>query len=95
MDYKELFDNYLSVVNRLIPKPLPPPVIGIDIGTHSIKAVELGQASGGYEIRRWAIEPLVGNDTKSALKKISERLQFNNQFLVSSVFGKGHIDPLC
>ena len=89
MDYKKLFDQYLVLVNRLIPKPLAPPVIGIDIGTYSIKAVELGQAAGGFEMRHWAIEPLVGSDTKSALKKICERLNINNQFLVSSVFGKG------
>jgi Tfp pilus assembly PilM family ATPase len=57
------------LVNRLIPKPAASPVIGIDIGTSSIKAVELGQVAGGLEIRHWAIEPLVGNDTKSALKK--------------------------
>jgi len=89
MDYKQLFDQYLILVNRLIPKPLAPPVIGIDIGTSSIKAVELGQVPGGVEIRHWAVEPLVGNDTKSALKKISERLHFNNQQMVSAVFGKG------
>jgi type IV pilus assembly protein PilM len=89
MDYKKLFDQYLSWVNRLIPKPVVPSVIGIDIGTSSIKAVELGLAAGGVEIRHWAIEPLVGNDAKSALKKIGERLHFNNQLLVSSVFGKG------
>ena len=89
MDYKKLFDQYVALVNRLIPKPSAPPVIGIDIGTYSIKAVELGQAAGGFEIRHWAIEPLAGNDTKSALKKISERLHFNNQRLVASVFGKG------
>ncbi len=89
MDYKKLFDRYLLFVNRIIPKPLAPPVIGIDIGTSSIKAVELGLAAGGVEIRHWAIEPLVGNDTKSALKKIGERLRFDHQNLVSSVFGKG------
>ena len=89
MDYKKLFDQYLLLVNRLIPKPLAPSVIGIDIGTSSIKAVELGQAAGGFEIRHWAIEPLAGNDTKSVLKKIGERLQFNNQLLVSAVSGKG------
>ncbi len=89
MDYKKLFDQYLLLVNRLIPKPLALPVIGIDIGTSSIKAVELGLAAGGVEIRHWAIEPLAGNDTKSALRKIGERLRFNNQLLVSAVFGKG------
>jgi len=89
MDYKKLFDQYLVLVNRLIPKPVAPPVIGIDIGTSSIKAVELGHSAGGFEVRHWAIEPLVGNDAKSALKKIGERLHFDQQHLVSSVFGKG------
>jgi type IV pilus assembly protein PilM len=89
MDYKKVFDQYLLLVNRLIPKPSASPVIGIDIGTSSIKAVELGQAAGGFEIRHWAIEPLAGTDTKGALKKIAERLHFNNQQLVASVFGKG------
>jgi type IV pilus assembly protein PilM len=51
--------------------------------------VELSFAAGGVEVRHWALEGVVGNDTKSALKKISESLHFNNQLLVSSVFGKG------
>ena len=89
MDYKKLFDQYMLLVDRFMPKPAASPVIGIDIGTFSIKVVELGQAAGGLEIRHWAIEPLVGKDTKSALEKIVERLRFNNQLLVSSVFGKG------
>jgi len=89
MGYKKVFDQYVSLVNRLIPKPAAPAVIGIDIGTSSIKAVELGQAAGGYEIRHWAIEPLAGTDTKGALKKIVDRLRFNNQLLSCAVFGKG------
>ena len=89
MNYKDLFDQYLRVVNRMIPKPAQPPVIGIDIGTSAIKAVELGQSAQALEVRHWAIEPLAGNDPKSALKKIAERLHFKDQLLVSSVFGKG------
>ena len=54
MDYKKLFDQYLLLVNRLIPKPPSPPVIGIDIGTSSIKAVELGQTPEGL---KYAIGP--------------------------------------
>ncbi len=89
MDSKQLFDQYLSLVKRLIPKPASTPVIGIDIGTSSVKVVELNQTAGGFEVRHWAIEPLVGGDTRGALKKIGERLHFNNQILVASVFGKG------
>jgi type IV pilus assembly protein PilM len=89
MDYKKLFDQYLLLVNRLIPKPATPPFIGIDLGSSAIKAVELGQGAGGLEIRHWAIEPVTGNDTKSALKKIIEHLHFNNQLLACAVSGKG------
>jgi len=89
MDHKKLFGQYLSLVNRLIPKPAALPVIGIDIGSTLVKAVEIGQTAGVFEIRRWAIEPLAGSDAKSALKKIGDRLRFNDQLLVSSVFGKG------
>jgi len=89
MDYKKLFNQYILLVNRLIPKPAPLPVIGIDIGTSSIKAIELAQVAGALEITHWAIEPLVGNDAKAALKKISEKLHFKNQQLVCSVSGKG------
>ena len=89
MDYKQLFGQYLQLMNRIIPKPPAAPVVGIDIGTSSIKAVELGPSAGGYEIRHWAIEPLAGTDTKTVLKKISDRLHLSNQLLVSSVYGKG------
>ena len=89
MDSKKLFNQYLLLANKLIPKPAPPPVVGIDMGTSSIKLVELAHASGGLEIRNWAIEPLVGTDAKSALKKICERQPLKDQLLVSSVSGKG------
>lgn len=83
-----MFDQYLTLVKGVIPKAPVPAVIGIDIGTFSIKAVELGQTASGVEVRHWATEP-VGQDPKAALKKISERLRFNGQLLASSVFGKG------
>jgi len=89
MIFKKFFDQYLLLVKRLIPKPKAPPVIGVDIGTSSIKAIEMGHSAGGLEIRRWAIEPLAGQDTKSVLKKISEQMHFKDQQLVCAVSGKG------
>ena len=75
----------------MIPKPAAAPVIGIDIGTSSIKAVEVGQAGGGIDIRRWAIEPVGSSDVLSGLKKIAQRMHLDNQILVSSVSGKGSL----
>jgi len=80
---------YLQFVNSLIPKAPTPAVIGIDIGTSAVKAVELIQSPSAVDIRHWAIEPLAGNDARTALKKIGERLQFGNQQLICAVFGKG------
>ena len=91
MDFNKLFDQYLVLVNRLVPKPATLPVIGIDIGTSAIKAVEVGTKAGGMEIRRWAVEPLADKDPVSALKKIAEHLHLDGQLLVSAVSGKGSL----
>jgi type IV pilus assembly protein PilM len=91
MTFKELFDQYLLLVSRLIPKPSTPAVIGIDIGSSSIKALEVNQSDGVYEVRRWAVEPLAGNDIKTSLEKIARQLVFDNQILVTSLFGKGSL----
>ena len=76
MNFKNLFDQYLTLINRLVPKPAALPVVGIDIGASFVKAVEVETLAGKMEIRRWAIEPIAGDDSKSALKKIVERHAF-------------------
>ncbi len=89
MDPKKLFDQYISLVNLLIPKPAVAPVIGIDIGSSAIKAVELCHSGTGIEIRRGVIVPTAGGELKASLKKIIERLSISNQLLACAVSGKG------
>ncbi len=89
MNFSSLFDNYFNLIQRLIPKPSQPPVIGIDIGTKAIKAVEISSQGADPEIRLWAIEHIEGGNVKAALAKLLARLQFSNQIAVTSVFGKG------
>jgi len=91
MDFKKLFSQYLALINRFVPQAVVPPVVGIDVGTHAIKAVEVETSAGKISIRRWAVEPVGANDSKSALKKIVERLHLSDQILVSSVSGKGSL----
>lgn len=91
MTFKELFDQYLIFVNRLIPRSPAPAIIGIDIGSSSIKALEVNQENGGIKVHRWVVEPLAGSDIKAALKKIAGGLVLENQLLVSSLFGKGSL----
>ena len=91
LDSENFFDQYLSLVNRLIPKASAPPVIGIDIGTSSIKVSGI-RPCRQVMVLRYAAGPSnhwPGNDTKAAAKKkIGERLHFTNQVLVSAVFAR-------
>ena len=89
MGLKSLFNQYLNIVNRFIPRPKLPPVLGIDIGSSMIKAVEIGPTSVGYEILLWAIEPIRDGDVKNALSQLLKNIQYAGQTLVTSVSGKG------
>ncbi len=89
MDFKSLFDGYLTFVNRFVPQHRRPPVLGIDIGSSTVKAVEVALAAGGYEIRVWAVEPIQDEDVKSALSRLLKKIQYAGQTIVTSVSGKG------
>ncbi len=90
MNFELIFQEYLKLINRFLPKPARPVVIGIDIGTSSIKAVEIALIPGnGYEIRHWAIEPIEANDAKSALARLMTKLNLAEKVPVTSVSGKG------
>ncbi|MBI3314963.1 MAG: pilus assembly protein PilM [Candidatus Omnitrophica bacterium] len=96
MDFKSLFNQYLEVINRFVPRPQQVPVLGIDIGTSTVRAVEIGRAGpaiggagAGFEIRLWALEGIQGGDVKAALSRLLEKIHYTGQTLVTSVSGKG------
>lgn len=89
MNLELLFNKYLILLNKVLPKPPQKSVVGLDIGTSSIKAVEIGYSQDSFEIRNWALEPIEGEDAKTALKKIFSRMNIKDQIPVASVSGKG------
>ncbi len=89
MNFKSLFEQYLNFVGQLLPKTSKPVIIGIDIGTSSLKAIELVAVTGGWELRNFIIERIDGGEVAAALKKLAGRLQMTKQIPVTSVSGKG------
>ncbi len=88
-DLKGLFNTYLAAINRFTPKPFLPPVIGIDIGTSTVKAVVLGVAGSELEITAWGVERIESGDMKGALSRLLAKIKISDQVPVTAVSGKG------
>ncbi len=90
MNWRPAFPPFFKLINRILPaKSSQAPVVGFDIGTHFIKAIEIGPLGNSFEIHRWTLEPAEGADTLSALKRAASCMSMKNQIPVASVSGKG------
>lgn len=89
MNFKILFDQYLRCVNRFFPQPYHFPVIGIDIGSSSIKALDMVFSAGTLHVRRWAIEPVLDKSIPHLLKEVARRMPWDEAVVISSFSGKG------
>lgn len=86
MNWQAVFPPLLNLINRFLPKSHRASVVGFDIGSFSIKALEMGP---GGEIHRWVLEPFDGTDILSALKRVVSVMKMTDQIPVASVSGKG------
>ena len=88
---KKLVDNYLSLVKHFIldKKKTHTPSIGLDIGTHSCKIVELIPTEDSFSILNWAIEPIGSHGLAETIKKILDRLDIETKSVYTSISGQG------
>lgn len=86
---KNLTSTYLNLVNNLVFSQTHVPVIGIDIGTGTVKAVILAKASANIELNAWAIVPIENNDIKAAITAVLAKIKYTDQPIVTAVSGKG------
>ena len=66
-------------------------VVGLDIGSSSIKAVELGMTGKGIEVTGFAQMTLPTDDTEARINAVSELMQqgnFNTKHIVTGLSGK-------
>lgn len=89
MDFKSVWQSYISTIIRILPQPALPAAIGIDIGTSIIKIVELARCSGGFEVRYFNAQPFEAATLHETLKKMLEARQITDQTLITAVSGKG------
>ncbi len=90
MDFKQIFNTYLGFVNRLIPKHTQVPVVGIDIGTSYVKAVQITKPGNAFVLDAWGIERIEGGNAPEALRKLLAGVDFSSEKVpVTSVSGKG------
>lgn len=89
LNFNELFNSYLSIVTRLVPKPPALPVIGIDIGTSTIKAAVITPSGNELELTAWDLERIESSDIKGALTRLLVRVPWAGKVPVIAVSGKG------
>src|SRR5262245_35953942 len=84
-----MLQNYLSLVKKFLPAKSQEPSVGLDIGSESIKLVELAKTGETYEVLKWAIEQLDGGNPTASIKKILEKNQIEIKTPATAVCGKG------
>ena len=56
MSSKKLLEQYLSLVKKLLPEKESSSAVGMDIGFHSCKMVEISKVANNFQINSFAIE---------------------------------------
>lgn len=86
---KELLEKYFVTIKRFIPEQETRPVVGLDIGTHSCRMVELKRKGNSFELLRWAAEPILHGNLKQAVKAVLAKTSQPTVSPVTAIFGKG------
>src|SRR3989338_8230877 len=90
MKTKKLLENYLVLVKNFLPdKKVSKPSIGLDIGTHSCKLVEVIPTERSFQILNWAVEPIGHNGSTEAIKKILNKLDIQAKNISTAIAGQG------
>ena len=84
-----LLEKYLETVKTFLPEKIVKPTVGLDVGTHSCKAVEVIPTENGLEILRWAIVPIVGGLVSDAIKKALSKMGMETKSPSVAVSGHG------
>ena len=84
-----LLQKYLTTVKKFIPQPESKSFIGLDIGTHSCKLVELVHKGGKYQLTNFTIEPITNGNPKDSIKKAWAKISDPARSPTTAVFGKG------
>jgi len=86
---KESTSRYFPFIKNLIPSKSVRPTVGLDIGVSSCRMVEVAARSDGYELVRWAIEPIVAGNVAKTIRSVMSKTSLPNVSPVTGLAGKG------
>lgn len=89
LQFEKNFSQYLLKVKELMPKPKPNSLVGLDIGTTSIKIVKIINTNESHMIDAFAIEPLNPDDVKQSIENCLSKAKINTKFVNTSISGQG------
>ncbi|HOW35920.1 MAG TPA: type IV pilus assembly protein PilM [Candidatus Omnitrophota bacterium] len=84
-----LLDKYLSAVKRIIPEKIQELSVGLDIGSHSCKLIEIAPAKDSFTVVNWAVEQVKGDGVEEALKRILNKTGIHSKSPFTSLSGHG------
>ncbi|MBF0569552.1 MAG: type IV pilus assembly protein PilM [Candidatus Omnitrophica bacterium] len=84
-------DKYFQFIKRVVPSSRQGSFVGLDIASGACRAVEITWRKTGFEILRWKVEPIEGQEEKAALARIIAAwdLRAKPRPIISAVSGRG------
>ncbi len=83
------FSNYFLKIKEIVPQHKAKTVVGLDIGTTSIKVVGINNLADRHEIDKFAIEPVSQNDVKASIANCLRKANIDIKVVNTSVSGQG------
>ncbi|MBF0532940.1 MAG: type IV pilus assembly protein PilM [Candidatus Omnitrophica bacterium] len=87
---KKIFNAYFGFIRRFIPQTPVGIAAGLDIGSAEYKFVAIKKTKEGFELERWASEPIAGNgDPAQVLGKLISKTEHPPKAVYTALTGKG------
>lgn len=81
--------QYFLKIKKIIPQAKPRALVGLDIGTTSIKVARISNSAQKHEIDAFAIEPINQDDLKSVIANCLAKANISTKLVNTSVSGQG------
>ena len=85
-----LLKKYFTFIQRFIPTETKSVAsVGLDLGAHDCKLVEIQKTEEGFEVLNWAVEPVEGGKVQETVGKTLKQLSGPCEALYTAISGKG------
>lgn len=87
----EFINPLIAKLKDFLPEEKPRTTVGLDIGTTSVKLVEMQKAGKELQITAYGIEPVKNNDRDEAIKKLLANCRISQKEVNIAISGQGVI----